>query len=128
MITAILTNTGGSLELPYIGVPLSEETIEAATDVVTLDNNVYTDFMNQKKAWEFPFESLTEEQYNAIRAFYNDQFVSFQYPTLTIEYYSIVDIPVRMYLNTKEVYNNCGSIQNVKLSFRQSNQLPGGSS
>lgn len=123
MITATLTNGSGSLELPLIEVPLSEQILDGVTDVETLDKNIYTDFIVQKRQWQFPYDSLSEDDYNAIRAFYSDQFVSFNYPTLSIPHYSVSDVPVRMYLNTKEVYNNCGDIQNIQLSFRETNQL-----
>lgn len=122
-ITATLTNGGGSLQLPIIEVPLSEQILEGATDVQTLDNNLYTDFVNQKRLWQLPYDSLSEDDYNALRAFYDDQFVSFNYPTISIPHYSVSDIPVRMFLNTKEVFNNCGDIQNIQLSFRETNQL-----
>lgn len=124
MITATLTDETGSFELPIIEVPLSEEIIENAVDVVTLSNDMYTDFIAQKRRWSFPFDSMSEDDYNAVRGYYDRQFTLYQYPQISIPYYSINGVYVRMFLNTKEIYNNCGSIQNIELSFRETSQLP----
>lgn len=131
MITATISNDISSVQLPLIQVPLTEEIIENATDVEPLDGNVYTslNYTGIKRRWTFPYESMLEADYNAIKQIYLSQFSDYQYPTLSIPYYDTIDdIPVRMYLNPKEVYNNCGDIQNIELSFRETNQLPSGSS
>lgn len=124
MIQVELSDGVGSLTLPALEVSLNEETLENATDVVTLDFNVYTDFINTKRLWSFKYDSLTEDEYNALRAYYDAQFTAFQYPLLSIDYYSISNVAVRMYLNTKQVWNNCGSIENVEVSFRETVQIP----
>lgn len=130
MITATLQDDVGTLQLPLIQVPLSEETLENAVDVVTLDNNMYTDFegAQQKRLWVFPYGYMKEEDYNAVKSFYDRQFTLFQYPQLSIPHYSIAGVYVRMFINTKEVFNNCGDIQNLKLSFRETSALPDGGS
>jgi hypothetical protein len=125
MITATLSNSNGSFELPLLEVPLSEEIIDSSTDIVTLDNNMYTDFTpDTKRRWSFPFTTMSETDYNSVKMFFNEQFTLYEYPTLSIPYYGIDQIPVRMYLNTKEVWNNCGDIQNIELSLRETDQLP----
>jgi hypothetical protein len=103
-------------------VSLREQTLENATDVQTLDFNIYTDFINQKKVWSLSYDSLDEATYDAIRGYYDRQFTTFQYPALAISYYGI-DTPVRMYMNTKQVWNNCGSVENIDITLRESDQL-----
>lgn len=124
MITATLTNENGSLQLPPIEKQFLNTPIENAVDVQTLDGNTYTDFTNQKGLWEFNYDSLTEDEYNAIRAFYDAQFTLYAYPELDIPHYSLANQSVRMYINEKDIWNNCGAIQNVKLTFRETDQLP----
>lgn len=128
MITATLTNDMTTYQLPPIEKDFIHKPIENATDVVTLDGNMYTDFVNQKSSWTFNYDSLTEEQYNDIREFYDTQFLLFDYPRLSIPYYSLSDRRVRMYINDKNIWNNCGSVQNVQLIFRETDELPEGSS
>lgn len=125
MIAIQLTDDTTTLTLPLLEVPLSEQTIENATDVQTLDSNVYTDFIAQKRLWSHTWETLSQSDYNALRAFYDRQFTTFKYPRLTIAHYSVSDVPVRMTLNTKEVISHAGEVANVQVSFRETAQLPG---
>jgi hypothetical protein len=124
MIEIVIADTVGTLTLTTLEVPLTEQTIENATDVQTLDYNVYTDFINTKRQWVHRWDSLTQTQYNSLRAFYNRQFTLYQYPTLTIDYYSVSDVPVRMYLNEKDIVDNCGTIENVEVRFRETALMP----
>ena len=129
MITATLTDDVGTLQLPVLEVPLGESILDSSVDVVTLDNNMFTDFTVQKRSWSLPYTWLKEHDYNDVREFYDRQFSLLKYPTLTINRYgTITDIPVRMYLNTKEVWNNCGDVQNIQLTFRETDQLESGGS
>ncbi len=127
-ITTTITDSTGSYALPTINAPLSIEKLDAATDVVTLSNEMYTDFTVQKRGWVYPYSTLTEDEYNTIKGYYDRQFTLFQYPRITTPHYDVSDVPVRMYLNTQDVYNNCGSVENVEIRFRETSQLDAGSS
>lgn len=124
MIAAQLTDSTGTISLPPIEKKFLHTPLENAVDVTTLDGNMYTDFASQKASWEFNYDSLTEDEYNDIRAYYDRQFTDLAYPELSIAHYSLANRPVRMYINEKDIWNNCGAIQNVKLSFRETDQLP----
>ncbi|UNQ40952.1 hypothetical protein MPC38_06790 [Prescottella equi] len=106
-------------------VPLSEQTIENATDVQTLDLNVYTDFIAQKRLWAHTWAYLPETDYNALRGFYDRQFTTFKYPRINIAHYGVTNVPVRMTLNTKEVVTHAGEVANVQVGFRETAPLPG---
>lgn len=123
MITLELTDDTGTLVLPILEVPLSEETLESAVDVQTLDFNVYTDFVTTKRRWEHAWAYLSQADYDALRGYYDRQFTLFEYPTLSIDYYEVDAVPVRLYLNTKEVIDYCGTIQGVRLTMRETAQL-----
>lgn len=120
MITAQLNG----VDMPPIEIDFINTPTENATDVVTLDGSMYTDFISQNYGWTFNYGSLTKAQYDIIRAVYDSQFTSYEYPLLTIDYYSVEDQPVRMYINEKNIWNNCGDIQNVQITFRETPQLP----
>lgn len=127
-ITATLTDNTGTLTLPDIEVPLKTEFIDIATDVVTVSNDLYTDLVgNRRRRWTFNYSSLTEQQYDDIKAYYDNQFVTYQYPTLSIPFYSVTDVIVRMNINDQDVYNDCGNVENVIVTFRETAQLPEGS-
>lgn len=125
MITMVLTDDSATLTLQLPEVPLSEVPIENATDVVTLSGDVFTDFISQKRRWEHTWAYMSNYNYVALRAFYDRQFTLFKYPLLTIDYYSIESVPVRMTINTKDIIDNCGTLQNVSVTFRETSQIGG---
>lgn len=112
-----------ALEQDFVNTPLDN-----ATDVVTLDNDMYTDFSeNTLKQWSLNYESLTQAEYDVIKADYDAQFSTYQYPVISIPYYDVEDQPARMFINEKNIWNNCGSVQGVQITFRETKQLPEGS-
>lgn len=112
------------VDMPPIEVDFINTPTENATDVVTLDGSLYTDFISQNYGWTFNYDSLTQAEYDVLRAVYDSQFTLYTYPELTIDYYSLEDQPVRMYINEKNIWNHCGSVQNVQITFRETPQLP----
>lgn len=123
MIDIKLTDATGTATLQMLEVPLSIKTIEGATDVQTLDYNVYTDFLTQKRVWSHTWAYMDEDDYNILKGYYDRQFTLFEYPELSIDYYSVANVPVRMTLNQREVINFCGRVQNVEVTFRETKQL-----
>lgn len=120
MITSALSGDA----MPPIERDFIEAPQENAVDVETLSGDLYTDFTSQHKEWTFNYDSLTQAEYNGLRAKYDAQFTTYQYPTLSIPYYSLVDKPVRMYINEKNIWDNCGSVAGVQIRFRETSQLP----
>lgn len=118
------------IELPTLNVPFTDTTIENATDVVTADNNMYTAFgMSELKSqWTLPYEILTKDEYDFLQAIYNNQFINYEYPLFTFPHLGITDVPVRMFLSPREIWNNCGDVQNVIVTLRESVQLSGSGS
>jgi hypothetical protein len=127
-IVASLTDNSGTLQLPTLEIPLRQETMENAVDVQTLDFNVYTDFINSKRRWTIGWSILTETEFNELMAFYQRQFTDFQYPVLSIPEQDVDDVTVRMYVNTKDVVTDCGEVANFQVTFRETAQMPSGSS
>lgn len=123
MITGTLQYGTTTVNLPEFEVALEEETLEQAVDVVTLDFNMYTDFRTTKREWKLNWDSLTEAQYNDIKAAYNNQFINYQYPVFAVGHYGF-SVPCRMSINTKEVWNHCGDVQDVEITLRETIQLP----
>jgi hypothetical protein len=122
----MITATLNAIAMPPIELEFIHSPIEKTVDVETLDNSVYTDLTGARRGlWTFNYDSLTEAEYNLIRAAYDAQFTAlYQYPLLSIPYYSVIDQPCRMTINEKNIWNNCGSVQNVQITFRETPQLP----
>lgn len=121
----MISATLNALALPPIEKEFVQTPIDLITDIVTLDNSLYSDFSGQRfNSWTFNYDSLTEDEYNAIKDVYDEQFTLFQYPTLTIDHYSVDDVPVRMSINPRSIIDNCGTVQGVQLVFRETAQLP----
>ncbi len=127
-ITTTITDSTGSFVLPYASPPISMEKVDSFTDIVTLGNDMYTDFVNQKRGWKYQLATLTKAQYSSLKGFYDRQYTLYQYPMLTISEYPVTLVTVRMYLNTQEVYNNCGDVEDVEISFRETSPLDDGGS
>lgn len=122
MIKLNIQDSTSSLDLPILEVPLAESTIELATDIQTLDGNVYTDFISQKRSWSHTWVYMSLSDYNLLRGFYDRQFTLFKYPLLTIDFYSISAVPVRMYIDKKSIIDNCGTLGGVTVTFRETAQ------
>ena len=123
MIEIQLTNSQGTLTLPVLSPPLTTSPIEGAVDVTTLDNNVSTYFTQNKRLWTQPWSYLSEDDFNAIKSFYDRQWIDFEYPLLTIAHFGISNVPVRMTLSPQNTIDNCGRVEGVEATFRETTQI-----
>src|SRR5690554_1340413 len=117
-----LTDSAGSDSLASLNVPFTETTLEGAVDVQTLDNNISTYFTNNKRSWSHTWAYMSESEYNILKGYYDRQWSSYLYPLLTISELGINNVPVRMYLEPKNIIDNCLTVQNVTVTFRESGQ------
>lgn len=113
-----VTGTLDGLQLEPFTIPFLERQLENAQDITALDGTIYTDFINKKNQWELNWTILHEDQYNALKAVYDDQFSNATYPEFVCTYYSI-DTPVRMYINDKDVRKDGCWIRNVQVTLTQ---------
>lgn len=113
-----ITGTLGSLQLETFTIPFAESPIENAVDIITLDGTLYTDFINKSREWTLNWAMLHEDDYNALKTIYDTQFTSGQYPVFELPYYSI-NVPVRMYINSKDVRRDGCNIMNVNVRLRE---------
>lgn len=121
-IEMILTDDVATETLPPLEVPLTVTPLDGTQDVQTADNNISTYFTFRKKEWSHTWAYLTEDEFNLLKAFYDRQFnlTILKYPRLSIPYYSVSNVPVRMYLSPQDIIDNCGTVQNVTVTFRES--------
>ena len=127
MIELSLTDNSTTLTMPLLSPPLSEAVLEGSTDVVTLDMNVSTYFTYNKRMWSHTWSYLSEADYNIVKGFYDRQFTLYKYPLLTISgagSANVTNVPVRMTIDPRNIIDNCGTVQNVSVTFRESRQMP----
>lgn len=121
-----LTDATGQSTLPELEVPFTITPLEGATDVTTLSFNVYTDFVTQKRIWTQTYRYLTREQYELIRGYYDRQFINYTYPQLSIEDSvgnNVTNVVVRMSITPQNIIDNCESVSDFTISFRETKQL-----
>lgn len=130
MYQIVITDETTSATLPVLNVPLTQQIIEGAKDVETLDLNLYTDFVGTKRLWAHTWKYMTEAQFNTLKGFYDRQFTLLEFPTITISELDVTDIVVRMNLSPQNIIDHCGTVEDVDVSFRETVQMSeaGGSS
>lgn len=102
--------------------PLSEQVIEASSQVTTLDLNVYVDLMNTKRVWTVRWGYMKATDYTNLRNFYNRQFTALRFPDVTIPDLGITGVVVKLSISDKNVTDESGLIENVELTLRETIQ------
>lgn len=125
MIKLVLTDDTETLELKALQKPFTETPLERATDVETLDANIHTNFVTTKRTWTHTWSRMTNSEYEALVGFYKRQFTAYKYPLLTIDFYSVSNVPVRMSIGDKKIQDHDGIVNDVSVTFRETSQLEG---
>lgn len=125
MYAISITDDTGTVTLPLLNVPLVQQVLEGAVDITTLDMNIYTDFTNQKRMWSHKWAYMSESDFTVLKGYFDRQFSLMRYPLITITDLGVTDIAVRMTLNPQNIIDHCGTVENVQVTFRETNQLEG---
>lgn len=123
MYEIIISDSTTTETLPLLNVPLTQQIIEGATDVETLDMNLYTDFVGTKRLWNHEWAYMSEEDYTILQGFYLRQFTLLEYPSITISELGVEDVVVRMSLSPQSIIDNCGTVEGVEVTFRETVQM-----
>lgn len=118
-----ITDDVDTMTIQYPSPPLVEDTIEGATDVQTLDMNLYTDFYATKRVWSNTLSFMSESDFNKLKGFYDRQFTLWKYPLISITDLGVSNVVVRMGLTPRRVVNNCGRVEEVSMTFRETVQM-----
>lgn len=124
MYTIYLTDSAGTHELPPLEVPLTRVKNEKMTTVEPLSGNVYDQYIATKRTWTHTWAFLTKEQYDLLDEIYERMKSQYTYPELTIEGEDVEDLVVRYDLSAKNIIDNCGEVQGVTVTFRETRQRP----
>ena len=126
-ITMTLTDSTHSVTYEMLEVPLTEQIVEGARDVQTIDGNVSTYFTFKKRQWRHRWAFMSEDEYLELRGFFDRQQTKYRFPVLSIPRLN-VNTPVRLSINDRNIVNNCGRVRNVDITMRETRQnaQPGG--
>lgn len=115
-----LTDTTTNHTFDSFAPPFTENVIEGATDVVTLDNDISTYFTTNKRQWTIKWSYMSKTDYDILKGFYDRQFTLNAYPTFDVTDLSLSNISVRMYLDEMDIVDNCLTVSDVEIKLRES--------
>lgn len=126
MIILNLTDDVESVDLELPEVPLTEETNNNDVEVTTLDNNIslFITPESDKRTWSHTWAYLSEDKYQILKDFRDRQRLLYKYPRLTIEAQDVFDVSVYMKLAARNTIDDCGEVQGVSITLRESEQMP----
>lgn len=97
------------------------------TDVETIDGNISTYYGSTKRQYEVELMAMDQESYASLRAFVTRQYANLKYPQITVTgdaNLGVTNMTAKMTLSSTEVVNACGLVDGIRLTFRESKQLP----
>lgn len=118
-----LTDSAGTHELPPLEVPLTRVKNEIGVIVEPLSGNVYRDYIATKRSWAHTWAYLTEAEYQLLDDIYERMKTEFTYPSLTIDGENVANLVVDYTLGPKNIIDDCGTVSDVTVSFRETRQL-----
>lgn len=134
VITVSSENLAGSLEVTVstniamtyteveIGSPFTIADVEGKSQNTTLDGNIYVDFVYNKKQFSVDIFNLTPSDYATIRGFYDAQFTTGQFPTISIPELDISNMVVFFEMSNRNIVNQCLLTDKLTLKFRETVQ------
>lgn len=118
-----LIDSAGTHELPPLEVPLTLVKNEKMTSVETLSGNIYDDSLATKRVWSHTWAFLTNDQFDLLDEIYERMKTEWTYPRITIEGEGVNDLVVKYILSSKNIIDDCGAVQDVSVSFRETRQM-----
>lgn len=116
-----VTQTYGLLMAPVVSSPIITE-----TDVQTVDGNISTYYNSTKQSFTVQLGYMSQDEYSVLKGFIQRQYQNLKYPAITITgaiNLNVTNMVAKMTLNEQSVVTNCGLIEGVQLTFRESKQL-----
>ena len=116
-----VTQTYGLLMAPVVSSPIITE-----TDVQTRDGNISTYYNSTKQSFTVQLGDMTQDEYSVLKGFIQRQYQNLKYPAITITgaiNLNVSNMVAKMTLNDQSVVTNCGTVEGVQLTFRESKQL-----
>lgn len=127
MISLQIQDSDIVLEVSVLQVPITLTSIINETDVETIDGNISTYYSSTKREYSFKLGYVDAETYSQILGFRDRQYQNLKYPMITVgnsPNMNVTNMTAKMSVNDQQVIDNCGWVENVVLTFRESKQMP----
>lgn len=111
----IITDSAGTTILPLYKT-LQEKLDPIESKNITLDGTLYTDFVNNRRAWVVGWEKLKAADYDVIRAIYNRQYTTENIPIVFLVEYNI-SAPMKFELSDRNIRLNGEIIEGVTVTL-----------
>ena len=132
-----ITDDNTSITYTLLPSPFNKNREIGKSEVLVVSGDIYTDYVYKKfhKAgasigvtykkftFEYEWDFLSAEEYAVLEGFFNRQYELHKYPRISIPELGVDNMVARMELSDQSIVNNCGMVENVKVSFRESTQL-----
>ena len=125
-ITLTITDTSVTQTYNVLYSPLVSSPVITETDVQTVDGNISTYYNSTKQLFTVQLGNMTQAEYSVLKGFITRQYQNLKYPAITITgaiNLNVNNMIAKMTLNDQQVVNNCGLVEGVQLTFRESKQL-----
>lgn len=125
-ITVTISDTSNTATFNVIAVPLVSSPVIAESDIITIDNNLSTYYTGTKRSFEVNFGYMDKDAYAILLGFRDRQYTNMKYPTITFsgaDNLPSVPITAKMVLSEQRIIDNCGNVEDVKATFRESRQM-----
>ena len=125
-IELTITDTSVTQTYPLLMSPVVSSPIITETDVQTRDGNISTYYNSTKQSFTVSLGEMSQDEYSVLKGFITRQYQNLKYPTITITgaiNLNVSSMVAKMTLNDQNVVNNCGTVDGVQLTFRESKQI-----
>ena len=125
-ITLTITDTSVTQTYGLLGSPVVSAPVITETDVQTVDGNISTYYNSTKQSFVVQLGNMSQDEYSVLKGFITRQYQNLKYPAITITgaiNLNVSNMVAKMTLNDQNVVNNCGLVEGVQLTFRESKQL-----
>lgn len=122
-LTLTITDDNTSITYALLPSPFHKKQEIGASKVLTASGDIYTDYVYKKFEFEYEWGFLTAEEYATLEGFFNRQYSLNKYPRISIPELGVDNMVAKMELSGQSIINNCGIVEKVKVSFRESTQL-----
>lgn len=125
-IELTITDTSVTQTYPLLMSPVVSSPIITETDVQTRDGNISTYYNSTKQSFTVSLGEMSQDEYSVLKGFITRQYQNLKYPAITITGAINLDVSnmvAKMTLNAQNVVNNCGTVDGVQLTFRESKQI-----
>lgn len=109
--------TGETVELPLYST-LKEIVNPNETDNETLDGTLYTDFVNNRRAWQVAWDKLKTADYDIIRAIYNQQYTYEGYAKYTLPEFG-VSTRMKMNISDRNIRLNGEIVEGFSITLKE---------